>query len=406
MTVNTQGQIIDETGNPTGGQVDVKTGQIITASPGSSTPTSQSSSIDTFLKTLQDKLLSSPTVSSLDTGIEAGLPSIIKKTQEAGTAMATRTASEFERQIAETRKVGAERLTVAEESQRGFATNTAQLRSIQESTDKEVKDLEQRKSEALLLGDSTTANRISELQMKSIEFNQQAKQQAFSNMLGMATFALSAQTQERLAREQTTAEKKAVADIALKYGVEASSNDTIDTITAKAFQSASEQQKAELLKTRSETALKVAEAQKALRGEEVKTLDPFTLDILSDALVSGNTQFLAGLKTNEQFAQVFEAGEKKKTEIVGSLAKNAFSRGLSMQQWLKEMENSPSAYDTTLVHKIAIETFANKETPAKPKKEASPITIRTNVPKPKPPKPKEFTPPLLDINTEELLKNR
>ena len=155
---------------------------------------------DTLLKAMQDKALgSSDMVSSAKTGFEEAIASA----QKAGAASTARIESQFDREIGFQKEQFGQQRTGALESRRGFATNTAALRALDERTEKSLRDLEQRKQELILAGESETAGRIGELQIKSIEFRQQAEQQMFSNVLNMGNLAVNIQQEQRLSEQQT-----------------------------------------------------------------------------------------------------------------------------------------------------------------------------------------------------------
>ena len=145
---------------------------------------------DTFLKTLQSKILGqSSMVSSSSTGLETKIQEALGGIQKAGIATGARIESQAGREIASQAEKFAQEKTSALESQRGFATNTAALRALDERTEKSLRDLEQRKQELILQGESATASRISELQFKSLEFQQKAAQDSFNNILQVGEFA-------------------------------------------------------------------------------------------------------------------------------------------------------------------------------------------------------------------------
>lgn len=74
------------------------------------------------------------------------------------------------------------------ESRRGFATNIGALKTIEDATDKQLKELSVRKEEAIKLADVKTLNRIAGLELDAIENKQKAQQQSFSNLMSLANF--------------------------------------------------------------------------------------------------------------------------------------------------------------------------------------------------------------------------
>ena len=153
------------------------------------------------------------------------------------------------------------------EGRTGFATQMVAFRNLVETTDKNLNDLEQRKQEALLNNDAQAASKMADLQFKALEFQQQAQQQTFSNLLGMANFGLQSAQEQRLAKAQSFSEQKSMSDIALQYGIELQPGDTMDSITSKAMVFAGEEQKLRLAKMQSEIRYTNAQTAKVMAGD-------------------------------------------------------------------------------------------------------------------------------------------
>lgn len=306
MAISLSGEIVD----PSGRAVESTSIPTVT-SPTSSIPT------DTFLNELQKKLLAqSDIISSQDTAIESAISKAIEATKAGQEAGAKRVELSFERQISEARKRGTEALTATQESQRGFGINTAALKQITTETDKNIKDLEMRKQELLLAGDVASAARISDLQLQSLQFKQQAVQQTFSNLLSLGGLALQQKQLSLAERQQTTTERQAVANIALKYGLEVKEGDTIDTITARAMPFASQEQKLQLAKAQADIKLAEAQAAKALRGDGAIN-DSLTLSLIADQALK-DPSILNLIKSPEDAAKVKAVMEiKSKPRIFG-----------------------------------------------------------------------------------------
>ena len=204
---------------------------------------------DSFMSELQKSLQGAAgAVSSYDTDIEKGINQAIKSTQIATDAGTNRIESQFNREVGYAADIGKAKLTTANEARRGFATNTGILKQIYQDTDKQMKDLEQRKQELILQGEAEGASTIASLQVKSLEMRQQAQQKAYENMLSLASFGLSAKQEQRQARAQTFQEKQALGNIALEYGITLDANDTIESAVAKAAPFASQRQQLQLSK--------------------------------------------------------------------------------------------------------------------------------------------------------------
>lgn len=145
---------------------------------------------DAFMETLQNKLLGqADMISSSSTNLESKINEAIGGVQKAGEASRAALESSSNREIAFQKEQFAQDRTGVLESQRGFAVNQAALTQLDERTEKSLRDMEQRKQELILQGDAATASKISELQFKALEFQQQSQQNAFNNLLGLGQFA-------------------------------------------------------------------------------------------------------------------------------------------------------------------------------------------------------------------------
>lgn len=228
---------------------------------------------DPFLAEMQSQLTrQSGSISSASTNIEKAISESISNLQKSNASTTKATTSAFDRQIDQTRKSGSFAFTGAQEEQRGFAQNVGILRKINEDTNTNLKDLEQRKQEVILQGDAATASKIADLQLKALEFKQQSEQQVFSNLLSMSNFGLSLKQEERQSKAQDFTEKNAISQIALEFGIPFSENDTIDSIITKAAPFASEDRQLKLQQIRADIQRSQAETAKALQGES--TRDP------------------------------------------------------------------------------------------------------------------------------------
>jgi len=139
---------------------------------------------------IQKQLLkTSGLVSSGASGIQQQIADAISSREKGLGASTKRIESQFNREIGFQSEQFAQKKTSIRESQRGFATNVAALQQLDQRTEKSLRDLEQRKQELILAGESAAAGQISNLQVQSLQFQQKAQQQAFSNLLGIGQFA-------------------------------------------------------------------------------------------------------------------------------------------------------------------------------------------------------------------------
>lgn len=265
---------------------------------------------DEFMSTLQEKLLANTSISSQDTSIETAINSSMAKISEGNAAAKGAIDSALERQKGYVQEGQERTRTSTLEAGRGGAVGIHALREMDVLDRREIADLESRKQELILQGDATAAKEISDLMIKKYEFRNAAQQQVFSNLLGMGNLGLGMgnldtqrKQEERMARTQSFAEKSAINSIALKYGLAVGEDDTLDSITMKASQYASDEYKLEMDKTRQEIAKMKAETSKALQGEPGSGVDIGTITGIANAALI-RPEVLGTIKNPQQLSAV------------------------------------------------------------------------------------------------------
>jgi hypothetical protein len=322
---------------------------------------------DALLEALQGKLLDSASViSSEDTNIEKAIGKSIESLKVGNEASKKRIESEYKRELGYANDQFANDVNNERDSGRGFAVNVGALREITKTGDKRIADLQMRKEELMLAGDANTAKEISNLQLQELQFQQQARQQTFTNLLGMANFGVSMRTEDRLAKSQSFAEKSAISNIALQYGLKLNEGDTLETITARAMPFASEKQRLEISKMKAEINKANAEATKALRGDETAKIDGTTASILATAFRRGNTDFLATIKNLDDagkiYDEVIKQGDADK-QAAAALAQKIRNSGGNVAQFTKMIKEDPNIIiDDTTAATIAKEIFVKNKT--------------------------------------------
>lgn len=140
-------------------------------------------------------------VSSGDSGLESAIQSSIQAINKGNEASANRINNTFNDLEQSAIRTGVSSTVNATEGRRGFATQTAVLKNIIDTTNEELKGLRTQREELLLAGEAEKASKISELMVKQAESRQQALQQSFSNMLQLGQFQQGNQ-QLQLQRDQ------------------------------------------------------------------------------------------------------------------------------------------------------------------------------------------------------------
>lgn len=323
---------------------------------------------DDFLETLQQRLLSqSGSVSSSDSAIEKSIKDSISGIEKSQEASAARIESQFGREIDFKRGQQEAQISTQLEGRRGFATNMTALRQLVETTDKQVNDLEQRKQELILQGESAAASRISELQIKQLEFKTEAQQRTFNNLLQMANFGLGLKQEDRLERQQEFTEQQAVGNIALEFGIKPEPGDNLQSMLIKAQPFASEQRALELQKAQNQIELMNKEIQK-INIDINRDSGEFNIDVIAESSLT-HPEVLQGLAKNpDLFAKVI----KKRNEIEGSglvipLVDRAIEAGDDLETIISDLGSSPMVRNKLKAQEIATERFMERSK-GKPRK--------------------------------------
>lgn len=169
-------------------------GNASTPTPAATAPNVNLPQVQTpaFIEQLTNRLIGqSGIVSSLNTDLENTFAQAAEGINTAADANTARVESAFNREIDFNRQRGDQAFQSAVEGQRGFATQRTALISLEEETQKNLKDLEQRKQELILQGESAAASQLAQLQVDSIKTKIDAQKTFFNQLLQSSEFAQS-----------------------------------------------------------------------------------------------------------------------------------------------------------------------------------------------------------------------
>ena len=206
-------------------------------------PTSNGSDNEAFNAAVEKKLLGQASVvSSFDTQLEQSYTDASAGIRSGNESSKQRIESVYQREKQGILGTGEDAVKGFAEGRSGFATQMAGLRSIVQTTDKNLNDLTQRKEELILQGDSQAAGQISGLIIDRLKFKQQAEQQVFGNLLGMANYGQQKkQSADQLAQSKYQFDQKmkydettAMSSIALEYGLHTQPGETLTTLYSRA----------------------------------------------------------------------------------------------------------------------------------------------------------------------------
>ena len=224
----------------------------------------------------------------------------------------------------------------------GGLMNISALRELTSTTDKSIKDLEQRKQELILQNDSAAAAKIADLQFKALEFQQTAQQQVFTNLLGMADFGFKQSANELAKSNQVFQQNQAMSSIALKYGITLNPGDTIESVTTRAMPFASKEEALQLAKLQSEINKNNAEVTKTLR-EGISYVNDSNLDTVAQAAAI-NPAVLSTIKNPSDLGKVVvKMNEIQKANAISQIEYNIKSGVYkTKEQALSDIQTSAS----------------------------------------------------------------
>lgn len=341
-----------------------------------SSPTTGGAGSEAFLAELQKRMLGqADAINSSSTRIEGKINEAIGGLKSATNSERQRIESEYGRNMGYAADNAQTRFGAYAEEQSGFATMMGGFRELVKTTDKEMKDMEQRKQEAILMNDANGASKIAELQLKSLEFQEASKQKVFENLLSMSNFGLTANkyaedkrqfesTQNFNQKKLDQDQRNKMGEIAAQYGVQMQDGDTLETLVTRAVNDPyiSEKKRLELEQMRSQIAKTNTERAKILQGNaDEKPFDAETARILAIAYKNGNKDLINGLKTPEQSSAVYGAYLTLQAEEVSSL-KEIASGSKDAEDFKARVKASGTSYEQTLIDSFAATIATSEDT--------------------------------------------
>ncbi len=249
-------------------------------------PTPQEGLQTEFMKSIQGKLLDqSGIVSSTNSQLEQRLNAAISGVKTSAEKSNQALELDYGRQIGYTADQGMQSLNAGRAAGSGGILNMAAYTALRDETNKNLKDLEDRKQSLILQNDAAAAAKVGELQFQALDFQQKAQQQTFSNLLGMANLGIQTQQEARLAQQQSFQEQQATTNIALQYGLTVKPGETLADVATRAMPIASKEQQARLAKIVSDTRLNNAQAVKALQGDANGVTDSSLPTLVNQAIL-------------------------------------------------------------------------------------------------------------------------
>jgi len=301
-----------------------------TATPGT-TPSN-----DSFLANLQGTLMKqSEAISSSQSEIEKSISDAIGSVQGGLEASTARIESQAQRAEKTLLDRGSQRVIGANEARRGFATSTGILKQIYQDTDEQLKDLDMRKQELILQGESAAASKIADLQLQQLQFKQQASQQVFNNLISMANFGLAASQEERAQQQFDFDRQQAVGSIALEFGLDIRDGETMESIIDRAAPLATEERSIKLQQARKELELTNAQINKISTEGKVTDIESAARAAVMNPAILGN---ISDFDTLQKV--INKMSEIESTEVIPQLVNSAIANGESLEEVINDIQSS------------------------------------------------------------------
>ena len=311
------------------------------------------------------KKMTSDIVSSEPTALETAMGKATEQLTKGHVASETGIQSEYERLKIDAQQTAAQKVTSEVESRRGFAVNTALVRQIEEDNQKSLRDLDLRKQQALSTGDALYAEKLADMQLKSLEYSQNAKQKAFDNLLSLAGLSFQAKSQALQERQITSTEQAQRAEIAMRYGVELKENDTLESVITRAIPNANKMQAAELEKMYADIRYSNAQTANIKAGMDINSSDPIVLEALARAAIS-QPEVLGSIKNASTLANVINKRDEllaprvwSSNELTSEIQKYVNSN-VSLTDTLLDLKSNPQITNKEEAIRIAGEMYGIK----------------------------------------------
>lgn len=326
---------------------------------------------DEFMSELTSALMKqSGIVSSADSKIESSIDEAIGGVKAGNAASRARIESEYGRNKSYLMDDNARSEQNFFESRAGYATPVVAFGALREYNAKSIKDLDQRKEELILAGDAAAAGKVADLQLKKLDYEQEAAQRTFNNLLGMGNFGLGIAAGERADRAQNFQESQAMSAIALQYGLKMEDGETLDSLVTKAMPFASEEQKLRLEQVRSQIAQNNAQTKAALASaRNNEPLDAASIAALAAAYRTPNGAAIvaAAVKDPKQLGSIFAASGELEKNDVNEYVTAKMSEGATLEDVITEMQSDPTIMinDFNSASQIAAKLYADNPAPAR-----------------------------------------
>ena len=171
--------------------------------------------------------------------------------KESGALTDKRLQSERMREVSFARDRAGTTYTAALEGRTGYATQVAGLRELTDTTEKSIRDLDQRYQEAIMSNDANVSSQLAQLRVQKLDFLQKQEESFYNNLFQAAGLTLQ-QNAQKQAADQFSASYKldsirlglegekflqdrrdGIVSLASQFGITIEPNDTLESIANK-----------------------------------------------------------------------------------------------------------------------------------------------------------------------------
>ena len=162
---------------------------------------------------IQKQLGGSGLVSSATSPLDSVLAGAVSAQEKQGAAREAQINLDYQDAVKLSTDRASYELSAGRAAGSGGVLNLAALNELTGRTDSTLKDLEKQKQQALLNNDSATATAVTNLQIKAVEFQQEANQKIFSQILQLGQYGIQQKNQEIAQKAAADEHTKIIGDL-------------------------------------------------------------------------------------------------------------------------------------------------------------------------------------------------
>ena len=149
---------------------------------------------------------------SASSRLQSSIEQAIRDTQRSGNLSSQALQIERQREVGFAQDRASANITGALEERTGYATQVVALRELTETTEKSIRDLDQRYQQAILMNDAETAKQVGQMRLEKEKFLMEQEQNFYQNMmqaagLEMQQYSINQQNEQFVARQEQEQEQ-------------------------------------------------------------------------------------------------------------------------------------------------------------------------------------------------------